>query len=722
MKLISLILIAGIGVHACERNRQFHNQHTHFKREDVNATFPPILDANEQILVDSIDSTSISTWSYYFTHGRVVAGENKTMAEWTAEQWAKYGFKTRLDEYYVYLNYPVEQSLELTYPNGSTFKATFKEDVLDEDETTSYPNRVPAFHGYSFSGNASGEYVYVGRGQKEDFEQLKSLGIDLKGKIALAKYGGPFRGIKVKNAQNNGMVGAIVFTDPVDDGNVTEAKGVLAYPNGPARNPTSIQRGSVQFISEYPGDPTTLGYPSKEDSPRLTPTNLAHIPSLPLSWIEAQPILQALDGCGTDGESVGRENWIGAIPNVNYSTGPAPGVTLSMNNVMEDKITPIWNVIGIINGTNEDEVVIVGNHRDAWVVGGAADPHSGSAIVVELAKAFGSLLKTGWKPKRTIILASWDAEEYGLVGSTEWVEEYVPWLKERAIAYLNIDVGISGPIPDFSATPDLYKITTSIGKKVVWPTTENRTLYDVTSQYFGEQPFGVLGSGSDYTAFVHSGIASIDTGSTRGPDAPIYHYHSNFDSYHWMSTFADPGFKFHKAMGQFLTLYLYHMVNDDSVPLDPANYGPEMRGYLEGLQSDLKSINSTLDLTAIDDAISAFEESAKQFNNLRDMATSLNHSKVLTELNHKARDFSRGFLNEEGSAGRPFFKNLIFAPGTDTGYAPVIFPGVSEAVDAGDFALAAEFVKKTAVAILAASDILRPGLVGRGLGGVPILE
>jgi N-acetylated-alpha-linked acidic dipeptidase len=305
----------------------------------------------------------------------------------------------------------------LTYPNGSTYTPTLQEAVLEEDPTTSYPNSISTFHGYSFTGNASAEYVYVGRGQQVDFERLEALGVELEGKIALAKYGGPFRGLKVKNAQDHGMIGTVIFSDPGDDGNMTEAKGQLAYPNGPARNPSTVQRGSVQFLSTYPGDPTTPGYVSKEDSPRSDRSTITpQIPSLPISWLEAQPLLQALNGFGSSGVEVNRTGWVGAIPGVNYSTGAGSGATLDMSNVMNDTYGSIWNAIGIINGTLEDEVVLVGNHRDAWIIGGAADPNSGSAVLIELAKAFGELAKTGWKPARTIVLCSWDAEEYGLVG------------------------------------------------------------------------------------------------------------------------------------------------------------------------------------------------------------------------------------------------------------------------------------------------------------------
>ncbi|KAH7398679.1 N-acetylated-alpha-linked acidic dipeptidase-like protein 2 [Phaeosphaeria sp. MPI-PUGE-AT-0046c] len=706
----AVFLLGAIGVQACQRERTFvHHSHAHVKRQSSNTTFPPVLDPNEQILLNSFDNTSISEWSYYYTHGDHIAGRNETMAQWTADRWAEFGFTSRLDEYYVFLNYPVSHSLLLTYPNGSTYQPTLKEDVLEEDPTTSYPDSIPTFHGYSFTGNASAEYVYVGRGQQVDFDRLQTLGVELKGKIALAKYGGPFRGLKVKNAQDHGMIGAIIFSDPGDDGNMTEAKGVAAYPAGGARNPTTVQRGSVQFLSTYPGDPTTPGYVSKPDSERADRTEITpQIPSLPISWIEAQPILQALNGFGTNGTGVNRTGWVGAIPGVTYSTGAGSGATLSMSNVMNDTYGTIWDAVGIINGTNADEVVIVGNHRDAWIVGGAADPNSGSAVLIELAKAFGKLTATGWKPKRTIVLCSWDAEEYGLVGSTEWMEEFLPWLKDAAVSYLNIDVAVAGPIPDISATPDLHTIATSLMKKVIYPYrgATDLTLYDVWMHEGGD--VGVLGSGSDYTAFLHRGIASIDMGAGGGPNDPVYHYHSNYDSYAWMERFGDPGFHTHKAMGQYLTLLLYHMVSDDVLPLEPSGYVPELKKYFKALNTTIGGTNYTVDLSALEDAMSTFSSAADEFTSLRDQAVQTNDAALLTVQNHKARDFSRGFTSQGGLPTREFYQHTVFAPGRDTGYAPVTFPGITESITFDkDQDLAQEWVEKTAAAILVAASILK---------------
>jgi len=487
----------------CARERDF--KHVNLAKRDATPFSP--LSPEEQVLVDSVSNVTLSEWSYYYTHGYHVAGTNKSMAEWTADQFRKSGWNASIATYNVYLNYPVNKSLSLTYANGSTFQPLLEEEVLTLDDTTSYPNRVPTFHGYSASGSAEAEYVYVGRGQQDDFQRLKELGVPLEGKIAISRYGGPFRGLKVKNSQAYGMIGTVIFTDTGDDGNITEANGYAAYPDGPARNPTAVQRGSVQYLSTYPGDPTTPGYPSKKDSPRADKhATMPRIPSIPISYIDAIPILAALDGHGVDGQAVNRTRWVGAL-NVSYSTGPAPGAKLSMSNFMKDVYTDIWNSIGVINGTNADETIVIGNHRDAWIIGGAADPNSGTAVIVELARAFGKLLEQGWRPKRNIVLCSWDAEEYGLVGSTEWVEEYIPWLTGTAISYLNIDVGVAGPWPHIEASPELHTVSTEVMKKVPWMDT-NRTMYDVWVEFTGGS-VGVLGSGSDYTSFVHKGIGAV---------------------------------------------------------------------------------------------------------------------------------------------------------------------------------------------------------------------
>ena len=461
-------------------------------------------------------------------------------------------------------------------------------------------------------------------------------------------------------------------------------------------------------MSTYPGDPTTPGIPSKPGSPRTsTESILPQIPSLPISWVEGQKLVQALDGFGTPGDEVNRSAWVGAF-NASYSTGPAPGVTLNMDNVMQDNITYIWDALGIINGTSQDEVIVLGNHRDAWIIGGASDPNSGTAIMVELSKAFGALLKTGWKPKRTIVLCSWDAEEYGLLGSTEFVEEYIPWLRTAAVSYLNIDVGVSGPDPDIAATPDLHQVAVDTMKKIVYPYRRytNLTLYDVWIG-LSDGEIGVLGSGSDYTSFLHSGISAIDMASSPGPRDAVYHYHSDYDSYHWISTFGDPTYNTHRIMGQYLALLAYNLATSDITPYNVNDYGVQMTSYLADLQQIVSSSNySTLDLSPMNSAIGVFNTSAAAISSL--IASSPDPTTVAT-INAKLRDFSRGFVSQGGLPFRPFYKHVVFAPGLDTGYAATTFPGVTEAIQIyNNQSMAEEWVGKISKGIEAAAAILSP--------------
>ncbi|PGH31790.1 glutamate carboxypeptidase II [[Emmonsia] crescens] len=693
MKLFSLsfLVLSSSLVDACANDhlaqRSFDPSQLGLAKRDGQS--PPALTEHESILLNSFDNNTVSDWSYYYTHGLHVAGTNKSMADWTVEKWTGFGVPSSLSSYYVYLNYPVSHSLSLTLPDGTVWNAELEEDVLPEDDTTSYPNRVPIFHGYSASGDAKAEYVYVGRGQQVDFDRLVELGVELEGKIALAKYGGPFRGLKVKNAQDHGMIGCVIFTDPGDDGNVTEANGYLAYPDGPARNPSSVQRGSVQFLSTAPGDPTTPGYPSKEDSPRADKSRVTpRIPSLPISWPNAHKILSALDGHGQSAENINRTKWVGGL-NVSYSSGPAPGAEISMSNLMRDEYRPIYNPIGIINGTKQDEVIVIGNHWDAWLIGGAADPNSGSAVMVELAKAFGKLQAAGWKPKRTIVMASWDGEEYGLVGSTEWVEEYVNWLKESAVAYLNIDVAVSGPHPSISGTPGLHQLSTELMKKVAWPYKgdDTLTLYDMWHASNGGE---------------------LDVGASGVSGDPIYHYHSSYDSYHWMRTYGDPGFLHHKAMGQYLALVAYHLATDEVIPFDVTNYGTEFAKYLDVLKTTIAASKVTVDLSRLEAAIAVFNKASAAAAELKAQALETGDERLVNLVNAKFRDFERGFVSQGGLPDREFFKHLIFAPGLDTGYAPTTFPGITEAVQAGNQAEAEEWVGKTSNAIYVAAGILTP--------------
>jgi N-acetylated-alpha-linked acidic dipeptidase len=645
-------------------------------------------------------------------------------AEWTRDRWNEWGIKSDIVAYDTYINYPLGHRLALLEKSKSdgveawkvAFEATLEEDVLDEDSTSSLEDRIPTFHGYSASGNVTAPFVYVNYGTYQDFEDLVKANISLAGNIALARYGGIFRGLKVKRAQELGMVGVVLFTDPGDDGEVTDENGYDTYPNGPARNPSSVQRGSVQFLSVAPGDPTTPGYPSKPGVPRQPVDGaIPSIPSLPISYVEAIPILKALHGHGpksTDFSKYWTRNQGLEYKGVEYNIGPTPdNVVLNLVNDQEYTITPLWDVIGVINGTIPDEVIVVGNHRDAWIAGGAGDPNSGSAVLNEAIRSFGKALDSGWKPLRTIVFASWDGEEYGLIGSTEWVEEYLPWLSAANVAYINLDVGVRSPIFTASAAPMLNKLIYDVTALVQSP---NQTVKGQTVRDLWDGRIRTMGSGSDFTAFQdYAGIPSLDFGfGGESADSPIYQYHSNYDSYTWMAEFGDPGFVYHKAMAQVLGLTVAKASNAALVPLNATDYAVALKGYIGQVENKLASVDSGFEPTT-DDEISQFRArsvgvtvkgDAKAFQlclvKLRESVAELKAAAIkldarsaklsekanghipwwrfLTKLklyhhirftNTKYKKIERAFLYEGGLDDRSWFKHVVFAPGIWTGYA-----------------------------------------------------
>ncbi|ORX93765.1 hypothetical protein BCR34DRAFT_230723 [Clohesyomyces aquaticus] len=714
-----LFLLLSALTSACQRDwdalllrQHLHRSDSHNSlRKRAPVPYPPALTPTESLLINSFDNTSLSTWSYYYTSGDHLGSHNKSQAEWTAQKWRNAGFDdARLVEIPIYVTYPRHSNLTLRRKDGGKHEARLVEDVLGEDSTSGYPNVIPAFHAMSGSGDVEGEYVYVGRGTRADFQVLKDAGIELKGKVAMANYGGIYRGTKVKNAQDTGMAGCILFTDPLDDGEVTVENGYAAYPDGPARNPSSIQRGSVRFSSLYSGDPTTVGWASAPDSPRGNVSLYnPSIPSIPLSMKDALPLLAALQGHGVTAKEANRSGWTGGFSNISYDSGPTPGTVVHLNHQMDGWIAPVWDVIGIVNGTSEDEVVVVGNHRDAWVIGGAADPNSGSAIMIEMANAFGKLIAKGWKPRRTIIFSSWDAEEFGLQGSTEWVESHLPWLNSVAVAYLNIDVGVSGPRTSFSGSGEIQSFVVEQMKKILFPEGwgDFPTVYDMWYNTT-EGEISPLGSGSDYASFYQNGIGCIDIGSDGGRTDPIYHYHSNYDSYHWMTTFGDPGFRIHTAMGQLLSLILYHIADDVLIPWDLPNAATVLESYLTELHATVSESDFPgLDLSELTDAIEEFETQAANIARVAETALGFNDTVLLGVVNSKYRDFSRGYVSAGGLPGRETFKNVISAPGIDNGYGADVFPAVTDGINAGDEESAKAWVGKSARAVLRAAEILR---------------
>lgn len=425
------------------------------------------------------------------------------------------------------------------------------------------------------------------------------------------------------------------------------------------------------------------------------------IPSLPISYQEALPLLKALNGHGPNASSFPTSWHTGGLDykGVEYSVGPTPAdVQINLINKQDYVITPLWDTIGYINGTVSDEVIVIGNHRDAWIAGGAGDPNSGSAALNEVIRSFGKALKDGWKPHRTIVFASWDGEEYGLIGSTEWVEDYLPWLRGSTVAYINVDVGARGPRFTTSAAPVLNKAIYEVTSQVPSP---NQTVAGQTVRDLWNGHISTMGSGSDFTAFQDfAGISSIDVGFGAGPEDPIYHYHSNYDSFHWMDTLGDPGFQYHITIAKIISLLAAKLVEEPVVQFNATDYAVGLETYLHSVKTTAAEYEVDTPALAqqfkkISKAISFFQEAATEFDakaskveemlasglNLR--ATSQLYKAIRT-INTKYKLLERQFLHEGGLDSRSWFKHVVFAPGLWTGYAGATFPGLVEAVDDHD--------------------------------------
>ncbi|PHH51860.1 putative glutamate carboxypeptidase [Ceratocystis fimbriata CBS 114723] len=734
----------------------------------------------QDILINTPSAERSEEWSRYYTDGPHLAGKNLSQAVWTRDKWQKWGLDSNIISYNVYINYPEDHGLVMyTKTTNKTapterwkvaYKASLEEDVIPEDPSTARPDRIPTFHGYSASGNVTGQFIYVNYGTYLDFEDLIKAGIDLEGKIALVRYGGIFRGLKVKRAQELGMIGVVMFTDPGDDGEVTKENGYEEYPIGPARNPSSVQRGSTQFLSIQPGDPTTPGYPSKPGAPRQ-PVDKAipSIPSLPISFRDALPILKALNGHGpaaSDFNSAWNRNLGLSYLGVKYNIGPSPQDTvLNLYNKQKYVTTPLWNVIGVINGTIPDEVVVIGNHRDAWIVGGAVDPNSGSAVLNEVIRSIGVARAAGWKPTRTIVFASWDGEEYGLIGSTEWVEEYLPWLHVTSVAYVNIDMGVGGPHFGASAAPLLHEILRNATASVASP---NQTVPGQTVADVWDGRIETMGSGSDFTAFQDfAGVPSLDLSFRPDTHSAAYHYHSNYDSFDWEKNFGDPSFLYHRTMAQIAGVVVAQLTDLPVIQFNATQYADQLSLYLDSIESKFaataphSSIGLAHSLGLTDDDIHFvqrsvasgtsqatgslemfkphFQQLRETLAELRGACVELDNDRafvsnelaahipwwkfwrlarlvvVMRQTNYRYKTFERSFLYDKGLDGRSWFKHVVFAPGRWTGYSGAVFPGLVESIDDNNFANAVKWANII-------NDCLKKAVEGARATYVPRLD
>jgi len=614
--------------------------------------------------------------------------EDRKTAEYVAQKFRAAGLDTEIVPYRVLLNQPKAVSVQAYDPAGKLLMSGPTPEHVPGDPFQDNPRAVMAFNGSSGSGDVTAEVVYANYGRLEDFNKLAAEHIDVRGKIVLCRYGGNFRGVKVFIAEQRGAAGVLIYSDPQDDG---FTKGD-AYPDGPWRPETGVQRGSVQYMFEYPGDPETPGIASTLDLPdsARTPAEKAasqpHIISIPLSYHDAAPILQALRGQGVP------QGWQGGLP-FHYHLGPG-GVSVHLVSVQDYQRRIIWNVIGTVKGTQfPDEWVIAGNHRDAWVYG-AVDPSSGTAAMLETVHGVGVLLRQGWRPKRTLIFANWDAEEEGLIGSTEWAEQHAGEL-EHAVAYFNTDVGVCGPDFSASAVPSLKQFIRELTRDVPSPLggtvfqqwrvksageTEHRAS-NAPAMPGEEVHVGDLGSGSDFSAFLqHIGVPSTDISS----EGPYGVYHSVFDNYAWYVQNADPHFLYLQQMARVFGLEALRMADADVLPYDYVTYAREINAYIDAARRKAADAHlEALDFAPLQAAANRFTEAAQHARTLQ-QAHAANPSSDNQALNLVLRQAEAAFIVPEGLPRRPWFRHTIYAPGEYTGYAAVVLPGVNEALDSKD--------------------------------------
>jgi len=672
----------------------------------------------ERIMIDTPTPANARKWLQALTEEPHVAGTaaEKKVADYVRDRLAEFGLSVEMVKYDVFLNHPKSVSLTMTQPSRQ--ELSLVEDAYPQDKDSTPVGQFPAFHGYGASGDASGQVIYVNYGSPADHDRLKEMGLSVEGKIALVRYGGAFRGLKVKEAEEHGAVGVLIYSDPADDGYM---KGDM-YPDGPMRPPSAIQRGSVQYLSIQPGDPSTPGgVPSTDGARRVTRdqmNNVPKIPSLPIAYREAEKLLRNLGGQRVPDE------WQGGLP-FTYHAGPG-GAAVEMHVEMDEGLKPIYDVVATIPGTT-DQVLVAGNHRDAWTPG-AVDPNSGTTAFLEMARSLGAAVKAGWKPKRTIILGSWDAEEYGLVGSTEWAEANAAMLTAKAVAYLNIDVAVTGPDFDVSGVPSLRDTVREVARLVpeprqggtvgeAWESRAKKAWAQSTPVTRGspdaefEQQLGRLGSGSDYTVFLDFlGVPSVDMGFNGKYGV----YHSVYDNFRWMSLYGDPEFLYHQAAARILGLLTMRVASADVAPLRFSGYARALREDLDEMRRDVTRRARTAtgapflpDFEPVVNALADLERAGVAADAASDRVAGSGNAGAAARMSDALAQVERAFLNPAGLPGRPWFKHQLIGPGLTTGYAPWPYPALREAVEKKDAAMFAAEMRKVVAAIQAGTARLQ---------------
>ena len=609
---------------------------------------------------------------------------SKAVAEYSLKLLREWGFDARIEEFEALLPFPTQTLVEMTAP--AKLRLKLKEPVIAADPDSGDRNQLPLYNAYSASGDVTAPLVYVNYGIPKDYEQLKKLGVDVKGKIVIARYGGSWRGTKPKVAAENGAVGCLIYSDPHDDGFF---QGDV-FPRGPFRPSTSAQRGSVMDMPVYVGDPLSPGWASEKGGRKLAreeAVTLMKIPVLPIPWAEAQALMENLGG------KVAPPEWRGGMP-MTYHLGGGSGdssapVMVRIKADFDWTSKPIYNVIATMKGSAlPDEWVIYGNHHDAWV-NGAGDPVSGAVALLETARAFSQLKATGWQPRRTLMFALWDAEEFGLIGSTEWVEKHRDELQKKAVAYFNTDSNTGGKL-GAGGSQMLENFFAEVMRDIEDPGKGKSLLSIAEAPPEGAKegkPFalGPLGAGSDYVAFVHhAGIPSLNLGFNK--EGASGTYHSIYDSYEWFSRHMDKDFVYARVLAQVMATSMLRMSEASLVPHDFRAVARVVRTWA----AEIKAQYPAIEMAGLMREIDALDAAAQRYQ----AAAAAPHGGLeegnVSPANRRLIGAERALTRAAGLPGRTWYKHQLYAPGLYTGYSARTLPGIREAADLGKMADASE--------------------------------
>ena len=639
----------------------------------------------EQRFRSSASTEQISRFHRYLTSEPHPAGSarNNELAQWVAEQWRAQGLEdVTVHRYDVLNSRPREISVEMLHPGH--YRASLREDPYEVDPDTKNPKADGAYLGYSASGEVTAPVVYAHSGNPEDYEYLHAHGIDVRGKIVLVRYSNPYsyRGFKALTAQRLGAAAILIYSDPQEDG-YTRGK---VFPDGSWGPPSHIQRGAITYDFLEPGDPLTPGWASVPGAQRIAPQDAVSLPKimgLPLSWRDAKPLLQKMDG------PVAPDSWQGGLP-LKYRLG-GKRVQVRLKVDMDTSVQPYYVTEARIRGSEApDQWVILGNHRDAWVYG-AVDPSSGTASMMELTRNLGEMLRQGTRPKRTLVICSWDGEEYALTGSTEWGEEFADELKQKAVAYLNVDEATSGSNFQGDAVGSLAPMLVDVSRALTAPS--GKTLYDEWRVSRGaelkdKQPvpdFELantrIGSGSDHTVFLNFlGIPTVGLTFV----GPYGVYHSLYDDFYWMNHFGDPGYRYHSLITQLWGSVALRLANAELLPFDFESYGQHIRQFLVELD-EASHVASHTDLGSLQKHATEFQQSGQDLkqSESRAVASGRLNSSVAFYINQELMRVEHNWCNPEGIPGRPWFKHSLYAARYT--YAHLELPGLTEAAEAGDW-------------------------------------